>query len=90
MMTLTDKILKVLERVPVPYLPQAAQLAEGIIAVVHEAHADALAAGQPPPTLEALNAAVADAARAAAEPWQRIKSRADVTGEIVTGPTGGD
>lgn len=89
-MTLSQKILKVLERVPVPYIPQAAQLAEGIIAVVHEAHAEAAAAGLPPPTIEVLQAAVADAARVAAEPWGRIKARADVSGEIVTGGTGGD
>lgn len=91
MVTLTDKILKVLERVPVPFLPQAAQVAEGILLVYHEAHADAVAAGVPPPTFEEMRQAIIDGAVAAGEPWQRIQQRAgggDPRGEIVTGSTG--
>lgn len=81
-MTLTQKILKVLERVPVPMLPDVARAVDGIMTVYQVAHAEAVAAGDQPPTTADVRQAVIDACVAAAEPWQRIAGRA------VSGRTG--
>lgn len=87
-LSMTQKILLVLEHVPVPYVPQAAQVLDAILAEVHQMHVDAIATGAAPPTIDGLRATVADALAAAQEPWQRIKDREDVRGPIVTGSTG--
>jgi hypothetical protein len=76
-MTLTDKILKVLTLVPLPLVPQAAQIVQAVLLVSHEAHAEAAAAGLPPPTVAELEAALAEALTLAQEPWRRIQAKAD-------------
>jgi len=91
-MTLAQKLLKVLARVPVPYLPQVAQVVDAILTIRDQAHAEAIANGVTPPTHEELRQLVIDASVAAAEPWARIQAgaegAADVTGYVVAGSTG--
>lgn len=75
--TLTERILKVLTMVPLPFVPEAARVAEAILAVSHEAHAEAALAGLPPPTLDELQAAVVAALPLAQEPWRRVQETAE-------------
>lgn len=75
--TLTERILKVLTMVPIPFVPEAARVAEAILVISHEAHAEAAAAGEPPPTLDELQAALIAALPLAQEPWRRVQDTAD-------------
>lgn len=79
-----DLILKILERVPLPYVPETARAIEAVIAVVHQ---DQAAAGE---SLEEWRKAIADALAADISVWQRIQQRAagDLQGPITTGSTG--
>lgn len=83
-------ILRILEHVPVPYVPETAVLLEQVLADVQAAQEqDAAVAAQ---SLTEWRAAVAEAAAADASVWTRIRARAngvqDAGGTIVTGSTG--
>ena len=75
-MTMQEKLHAVLRFIPVPFVREASDAVLAVIEEVHKAHADARRDETTPPTLEDWRAAVNEAATDAAEPWKRIRDKA--------------